>query len=1180
MTVVSRVAVTGDPVRERSRMTTTDDHDYRLADRMESEVGQAVLNGVQALVRGPLDQIRADRRHGADTAALVTGYQGSPLGTVDMVYDRHRALFEAENVRFIDGVNEELAATMIWGSQQAVRGGNGRHDGVLGLWFGKGPGLDRAGDAIRHANLAGVGPTDGVILAVGDDPACKSSTAPSSSEATLADLALPTLYPGSPQDVLDFARHAYEMSRVSGAWIGMKIHTDVADGSGTVDVNPERLTVIHEPFDVAGVPWRATPDDMIITPNSVAIEHESHSVRPRAAAHHVTVNGLDRIIGATDAWLTIVAAGKAYFDLRGALARLGLDTDRQVTDLGIRILKPALIWPLAEASVRRAVRGVETVLVVEDKRPFLETSVKTTLYGSADQPLVLGKTDENGSLLIPSIGSLDPDGLVEPLRSVLERRVDPGRLTRRRERIPLVERATTDLPGRTPFFCSGCPHNRSTVIPAGSTAGGGIGCHTMAVMEDRAVGVTQMGGEGAQWVGQAPFVTESHRFQNIGDGTFAHSGFLAVRQAISAGTDITYKILYNGTVAMTGGQDAAGVPDVPSLTRLLDAEGAAGIAVVTDDPGKYADDARFAPGTRVAHRDDLDRIQRDFREVAGTTVVIYDQGCAAELRRARKRGTIDTPTTRVVINEAVCDGCGHCGEISNCMSVHPVQTPFGRKTRIHQESCNLDLSCVDGECPAFITVEIGEGPSAEAPLPTPDLPDLPEPRIPTTSTILTVGIGGTGVVTVNQLLTTAAHLDGKRANGLDQTGLAQKGGPVVSHLRIGTEPNETANRIAEGEADAFLVFDMVAGVAPANISRTDPERTTAVVSTSRVPTGHMVADRDQEEFPTVDRFRQTIDATTRADANAYVDAEGIARALFRSQPAANLVLLGVAYQRGLLPVSGTAIERAIELNGVAVEQNQRAFTTGRAWAVDPGCFAGLVPPGEIDSPPEPTQAVNDLLDVVPSDDAALRDVLAWRLPELVAFGGRPWAERYVERIARVVAAERAITHDSELSRTVARHLAAFMTYKDEYEVARLHRDPAVVAGITARFGADAKISYRLKPPTLTALGHDRKIGLGRRTGGAVFGVLARMRRLRDTPFDPFGRTEERRTERALIVEYEELVDALVAGLDAPHRSEAIRIAGLADRVRGYGHVKAANVATYRNDLQLARAGWDRRHSSS
>ncbi len=1150
----------------------TDIDDYQLADRMTADAGTVVLNGVQSLVRAPLDQIRADRATGRDTAALITGYQGSPLGTVDTAYGQHRAVFEAENVHFTDGVNEELAATMIWGSQQAVRSGSAKHDGVLGLWFGKGPGVDRAGDAIRHANLAGVDPTCGVLLAAGDDPACKSSTAPSASEASLADLAVPTLYPGSPQDVLDFARHGYEMSRASGAWIGIKIHTDVADGTSTVDISGDRLTIVREPFLVDGRPWQATTDDMIITPNSLGIEVESHTLRPQAATHYAATNGLDRIVGATNAWLTIIAAGKAYFDARGALSQLGLTSDADLAKHGIRILKPALIWPLVELAVRRAAEGVDTILVVEDKRPFLENAVKTTLYGTPNAPVVLGKTDEIGMPLITPAGSLEPDLIVDAMRSVLERRIDPDRLARRRERIPLVG-IEADLPARSPYFCSGCPHNRSTLVPDGSIAGGGIGCHTMAVMQDRAVGVTQMGGEGAQWAGLAPFVTELHRFQNIGDGTFAHSGFLAVRQAIAAGTNITYKILYNGTVAMTGGQDAAGITTVPDLTRLLEAEGAKRIAVVTDDPDQYPDGARFAPGTEIAHRDEMDRIQRELREVDGTTILIYDQGCAAELRRARKRGKVATPTTRVVINEAVCDGCGHCGEISNCMSVHPVQTPFGRKTRIHQESCNLDLSCIDGECPAFIAVEVGDGPAADAPLPQLDLPKAPNPAVPSSGSVLTVGIGGTGVVTVNQMLTTAARLDGKQVTSLDQIGLAQKGGPVVSHLQIDEQLPETASRIAEGGADAYLVFDVVAGVATPNLARAAADRTTAVVSTSRVPTGDMVSDIEQEAFPTIATFRQRIDAATRADANAWVDAEGIARALFRSQPAANLLLLGVAFQRGLIPISGDAIERAIELNGVAVELNKRAFAAGRAWAVDPKPFTSLVPAVEIATPPTPTATVQHLIDQIGPRDPALHDALAWRLPELIGFGGSRWASRYADTVTRVLAAETAVSDGAELTTAVATHLCSFMTYKDEYEVARLHRDPSVLTGIRARFGDDATISYRLKPPTLTSLGYTKKIGLGRRTGAVTFGALRRMRGLRGTFFDPFGHTAERRMERDLIGEYEALVEELLAGLTADTLAEAVRIAELADRVRGYSHVKLNNVAAYRSDLHVALTAW-------
>lgn len=1150
--------------------SVTDLDDYALSDRYDAEDGRVILSGLQALVRGPLDQVRADARRNQRTAGLIAGYQGSPLGTVDAAYRTHQATMTAHDITFTAGINEELAATMIWGSQQAARADNATHDGVIGLWYGKGPGLDRAGDAIRHANLAGVSPTGGVVVAVGDDPACKSSTAPSASEGALMDLAVPVLYPGSPQDVLDFTRHAYEMSRASGAWVGVKIHTDVADGSGTIDIAHERLRIVREPFELDGRVWSATTSDDIIAPGSVALEHESHTIRPRAAAHYAAVNGLDRIVGATDAWLGIVAAGKAYFDVRGALDRLGLTTDEQLAEVGIRLLKPALVWPLVESNVQTFAAGLDTVLVVEEKRPFLETALKAALYGRTAAPAIIGKTDEGGAALIPAVGALEPDPIVEPIRTVLERRIDPDRLARRRERIPLG--TSGDLPARSPYFCSGCPHNRSTQLPDGSVAGGGIGCHTMAVLQDRATGVTQMGGEGAQWAGRAPFVTEEHRFQNIGDGTLAHSGFLAIRQAIAAGTNITFKILYNGTVAMTGGQDAAGDSGVPELTRLVEAEGARRVVVVTDEPDKYPMDARFAPGTDIVHRDRLDQVQRDLRDIPGTTVLIYDQGCAAELRRARKRGTAPTPTTRVVINEAVCDGCGHCGEISNCMSVHPVETPLGRKTRIHQESCNLDLTCVGGECPAFITVELGDGPTlTDDGRPMLTLTEPPEPDRPSTASILTVGIGGTGVVTVNQLLTTAALLDGLSANGLDQTGLAQKGGPVVSHLHLGLDLPDDASRIGEGGADAYLIFDVLAGVADANLSRAGADRTTAVVSTSRVPTGTMVASREHEGFPAIDRFRAQIDAASRPDANVWVDAEGIARELFRSQPAANLFVLGIAYQRALLPVSAASIERAIELNGVAVEMNTEAFRAGRSWAHDPEPFAGLSAGATAQQPPEPSAAVATLLTTIEATPA-LDDALRWRLPELIAFGGVAWAERYLARVRSALAADRAAGGTDELARTVAHQLAKLMLYKDEYEVARLHRDPALLAGIHARFGADATIRYQLKPPTLTALGRTEKIGLGRRTGAVAFGALASMRRLRGTALDPFGRTAERRMERALITEYETLIDELVQG-GTDRLDETVRIAALADRVRGYGHVKEANVAAYRSELQVALTEW-------
>jgi indolepyruvate ferredoxin oxidoreductase len=1146
--------------------------DYRLEAQFAAERGRVVLSGVQALVRAPLDQVRSDAKRGQRTAGLISGYQGSPLSSVEAVYDRNRQLFTDHDIRFNPAVNEELAATMIWGSQQAERNPASTHAGVVGLWFAKGPGLDRAGDAIRHANLAGVSPHSGVLLAVGDDPANKSSSIPSASEGSLTDLAVPFLYPGSIQDVLDFGRFGYEMSRACGAWIGIKMHNDIADGTATVHVDADRLSINHTPFMRDGQPWHPQSDDNVLLHRALELEAEAHQLRPLAAAHFATVNQLHLTVGASQAELGILAAGKAYYDVREALQSFGIISDDDLRDAGISIHKPGLVWPLARDPLLAFTAGITTLLVVEDKRPFLEQQATGILYGQPHQPLIVGKTDEQGLPLIPSAGALEANTLVAPLRRVLSRHLPEERLGRPRERFTVT--ATEPLLNRAPYFCSGCPHNRSTVVPEGSVAGGGIGCHTMVLtFEDpRGVGVTSMGSEGAQWVGMAPFVHEGHRFQNIGDGTFTHSGSLAIRQAVAAGTNITFKVLYNGTVAMTGGQDAAGALTVPSMTRLLDAEGVTTIVVVRDNDKQYPAHDRFADGVELTDRRHLDEVQRRLRDTPGTSVLIYDQGCAAELRRARKRRLSPTPTTRVVINEAVCDGCGHCGEISNCMSVHPVATPLGRKTRIHQESCNIDLSCLEGECPAFISVTVTDGESVDAPLPDVDLPVPPEPDRPEQASILTVGIGGTGVVTVNQLLTTAALLDGNQADSLDQIGLAQKGGAVVSHLRIGPSLPTGANRISNASADTYLVFDMLAGVAEANLSRAGSGHTVAVVSTSQVPTGQMVANREHEAFPEHTQIRSLIDSATHAEANVWVDAEGLARALFRSQPAANLLLLGVAYQQGLLPVSSQAIDQAIELNGVAVDTNRRAFLAGRVWAVDPERFASFITHESAESAPVPTPEIARLLDRVDGGEV-LDEALRWRLPQLLAFGGRPWAERYLDTIERVCEAETAVTSRQDLRLVVAHHLSRVMLYKDEYEVARLHRDPAVLQGIRQRFGPESKVAYQLKPPTLGLVGLDRKIAIGRRTGAVMFATLERFRWLRGRRLDPFGHTEERRRERELIGEYETLVDEILTGLRAERYDDAVALASLIDRVRGFGPVKLANLAQYREELQTARTAW-------
>ncbi len=1153
--------------------------DFSLDAKYRQEEGRIFLSGIQALVRLPLDQRRADRRRGLDTATLISGYRGSPLGGLDVTLERNAALLSEHQVVFISGVNEDLGATTVFGSQLTHLFPKPRYDGVLGMWYGKAPGVDRSGDIFKHANFAGVGRYGGVLALAGDDPQAKSSTLPTHSEVAFYDALFPVLFPGSIQDVLDLGRLGFALSRYSGLWVGFKIVTDVADAVGTAEVGPDRVVVADPGFVYGGRPWEPRQPAMLLPPFTLDVEREIHYGRLEAASAFAAANRVNRITVATgEAWLGIAAAGKSYFDLRQALSDLGLDDDA-LRGHGIRILKIGMLFPMEPGIVREFACGLEELLVIEEKRGFIELFIRNVLYDQSVRPRVVGKRDETGRILVPVDGELDADSIARIVAGRLERRVSLDSIRARMALLEaLRERPAPVTLARAPYFCSGCPHNRSTVVPEGSTAAAGIGCHGLALNMDRhVVGITQMGGEGAQWVGLAPFTEMPHLIQQLGDGTLFHSGSLAIRQAVAAGTNVTYKILYNSAVAMTGGQDAAGAVPVPDLTRQLEAEGVRRILVLTDEPGKYPQDARWAAGVEVWHRDRLDEAQRQLREVPGVTALIYDQRCAAEKRRLRKRGKLADPALRVVINEAVCEGCGDCGVKSNCLSVQPVETEFGRKTQIHQSSCNKDYSCLLGDCPSFVTVvprgpwqprrrlQWGQGQG--------EIQELPEPalRVRGAANLFLVGIGGTGVVTVNQILGTAALLDGKHVAGLDQTGLSQKGGPVVSHLRIADDAREVAGKVGAGEADAYLGFDLLVATQPQHLARARPDATIAVVSTSQVPTGAMVAS-PHVHFPEPSDLMAAIDRVTRKDENVYLDAVELAEAHFADHMAANMIVLGAAYQAGAIPIRAAAIEEAIALNGAAVEMNRLAFRAGRLVVLAPDP-AGTVKrhrvgavEAEAELTPEAQAARRALVDSVGAT-GELKRLLEVRVAELMAYQDAGYARQYVEFVKIVAAAERsAMPGDTRLSEAVARYLFKLMAYKDEYEVARLCLKAELTRSLSAEFGGPVRVQYHLQPPILRALGWRSKIRLGQWFDG-VFRLLVRFRRLRGTVFDPFGHAEVRRVERALIGQYRRLVEAVLAGLSPDSYERAVNVAQLPDLVRGYEGIKLRSVQRFWSEAE-------------
>ncbi len=1164
-----------EPVRSAPRPTP-----MTLRDRYTAAQGRVQLTGVQALVRLPLDQRRADAAAGLRTGGYVSGYEGSPLAGYDLELLRHRDLLSAHGVVVAPGLNEELALTAVQGTQLAPATGALRDDvadGITGYWYGKAPGLDRATDALRHANLAGTSTHGGALAIVGDDPAAKSSSVPCASEAALADMAVPVLYPADVQDVLDLGRHAVHLSRISGCWVGLKMVTAVADGSGTATVTPDRVVPVVPDLTIDGKPFHHEPHAKLLGPRLAPLERDLHRARLVLARRYAAANGLDTIVGRGPARVGIVAAGKSWLDLRQALTTLGL-TDAELVARGVRLLRVGMPWPLEPGVVDRFAEGLDEIVVVEEKRAFLETQIKERLYGRAGAPAVHGKTGPDGAPLFAVHGDLDPDAVALGVarRLLAQRGPEFPSVTAWDER-RRGTRTRIDLPiagaNRTPFFCSGCPHNTSTTsAPEGSLVGAGIGCHTMVMLMPEGqvgdvTGLTQMGGEGAHWLGTEPFADPakaSHWVQNMGDGTFHHSGSLAVRAAVAAGSHLTFRLLHNGAAAMTGGQDAVGALPMPALVRVLLDEGVARVIITTEDTARYRR-VKLAKGVVVWDRARIEEAQRVLAGTPGVTVLIHDQECAAQKRRKRKRGTLPDPTTRVVINERVCEGCGDCGQTSNCLSVTPVDTEFGRKTRIHQASCNKDYSCLDGDCPAFTVVEPGTAPKGAVvePLDAGVLPD-PVRTVPDDAVVRLAGIGGTGVTTISQVLAAAARIDGRPTRGLDQTGLAQKGGAVVSDVKLGDA--EVAGRAAAGECDLYLGADLLVAADPAHLAAASPERTVAVVSSAKIPTGDQVVD-PTITYPPVDAVLGRIAAATRRDVGAVLDARALAEALFSDDQFSLSLLLGAAHQLGALPVSAAAVEAAFELNGAAVETNVQAFRRGRQSVADPEAFAATVEamtrPASDGVPGLTTAGAAAAAEIVASvgapEGSELARVVGVRVPELVAYQDAAYARSYAEVIGGLV------DGDPRLAEAVAVGLHKLMAYKDEYEVARLSTDPAFGAGVRAEFGADARISWKLHPPSLRAMGLRRKLTLGPWFRPA-YSTLHAMRRLRGTPLDPFGRAEVRRVERALVAEYRALVPRLAAMAADGDVEGAVRIAALPDMVRGYEDVKLANVARYREAI--------------
>ncbi len=1108
--------------------------DVTLDDKFLLNEGRVFITGVQALLRVLMDQRRLDEKAGLNTAGFVSGYRGDPLGGLDQQANRAKKFLDQSHVVFKEGLNEDLAATAVWGSQQANLFPGAKYDGVYGMWYGKAPGVDRTGDAFKHANFAGTWSKGGVLAVAGDDHTCKSSTLPSQSEYAFQDFEMPVLSPADVQEVLDYGLLGYGMSRFSGLWVGLIALADTMDSGVTIDVSLDRHKIVVPtnfalPSGGLGIRLKDQPLDK---------ERRLRTQKIPAALAFARANRIDKVmLGAPRPRLGIVCQGQAYKDVVEAFAAMRISFE-EAASLGVAIYKVGMPWPLEPQGLKAFAAGLETLMVIEHKRPLIETQARAALYDlpAHARPKIVGKTDEVGHPLLSELGSLS----VAEVALAIADRLPPGphmeRVHDYLSRVSAASMAAVTLAAeqqRKPFFCSGCPHNTSTRLPDGSRALAGIGCHYMASFSDPSTDLnSHMGGEGLTWVGSAPFTSEPHVFANLGDGTYNHSGSLAIRASIAAGSHITYKLLFNDAVAMTGGQQAESGFTPAQITRQLASEGVAKTVIVADDVDRYAEVTDLAPGVEVRPRSELMAVQKLLRDTPGTTVLLYDQVCATEKRRRRKRGKMEVAGKRVFINPLVCEGCGDCSKVSNCVSVEPLNTAFGRKRRINQSSCNTDYSCLQGFCPSFVTIEGGENAQAAAmPALTADSTPLPsfEPLEGVRNIVFT-GIGGTGVTTTASILAMAAHVDGRSASVVDMTGLAQKGGAVFSHVRIGeTEETVVGGRVPAASAHVLIACDILSAAGPDALALYAKDRTVAVGNEDFAPTADFVTDRDVR-FDAGNMARRIGAATKSYD---EAPAHHLAETRMGDAIYANMIMLGFAWQKGLIPVSSRAVYRAIRLNGVAAEQNLQAFELGRQIAYDPSKRG----PAEADVPTPETMPLDELI--------------AQRTRELVAYQNQAYADRYAQRVAVVAKAG-----NEALTRAVATNLYKLMAYKDEYEVARLYTDGrfADEKGKTFKGG---KMKVWLAPPILSPKdekGQPTKMAFGGWMLDYGFPVLAKLKGLRGTALDLFGHSEERKMERRLVAEYEAGLDRVMAEMTPERAKLAVRIAQVPAQIRGFGHV--------------------------